>query len=128
MATVNYPLTNNDLYVSDFPKEILEYYILTQNKIDSNRLKNLKKEDLDDLSILVNQYHLVQYCDTIETVFPMDVLRCDYHYENIDGQRVIGNFYVPHFFFFFFKLAKEQSISDDIISELCALLDKLPTD
>lgn len=128
MATVNYPLTNNDLYVSDFPKEILEYYILTQNKIDSNRLKNLKKEDLDDLSILVNQYHLVQYCDTIETVFPMDVLRCDYHYENIDGQRVIGNFYVPHFFVKPFKLAKEQSISDDIISELCALLDKLPTE
>ncbi len=129
MATVNYPLANNDLYVSDIPKELLEFYILTKNNIDSHHLKNLEKEDkLDDLSILFNQYHLVQYCDSIDTVLPMDVIRCDFHYENIEGQRVIGNYYVPHFYVRPYKSKNELSFNDNCISEICTLLDQLPTE
>ena len=129
MATVNYPLANNDLYVSDIPKEILEYHILTKNNIDSHHLKILEKEDqLNDLSVLFNQYHLVQYCDSIDTVFPMDVYRCDFHYESMGGQRVIGNYYVPHFYVKPFKYGREQTFNDNSISELCVLLDQLPTE
>jgi len=127
MATVKYPLANNDLYVPDIPNEILEFYILTKNNIDCNRLKALEEEDkLVDLKILFNQYHLVQYCDSIDTVFPMDVFRCDFHYENIDGQRVVGNYYVPHFYIKPFMYGKEQSFSDKSVSDLCFFLGQLP--
>lgn len=129
MATEKYPLANNDLYVSEIPKEIIEYYILTKNNIDSHQLNSLKREDkLDDLVILSDQYHLVQYCDSIDTMLPMDVVRCDFHYENIEHQRVIGNYYVPHFYVNILNSQKELIVNDYCINGICNLLGQLPAE
>ena len=129
MPTVNYPLPNGDLYVSEIPQEIIEHFIITQNNIDSHKLNICERErKFDEPGILFNQYHLVQYCDSIDTILPMDIIRCDYHYESIEGQRVVGNFYVPHFHVKPFKSQKDLSFNHNCIKEICHLIDQLPTE
>lgn len=99
MAQIKYPLPNNELFVSDMLKELIENNILTRSKLDRSHLENLEKESRwDGYMILLDQYHLVQFCYEIETSLQMNIYRCDYIYVNNIGQKVIGNYYIPHFF------------------------------
>lgn len=107
---MKYPLPNNELFVSEMPKEISEYYILTKNEVDRLQLESIEKENKWDTDrILSDQYHLVQYCYEIETSLQMNIFRCDYRYVDDKGQKVIGNYYIPHFFLKHSKTNLENS-------------------
>ena len=107
---MKYPLPNNELFVSEMPKEISEYNILTKSEVDRLEVEKIEKESKwDAYRILSDQYHLVQYCFEIETSLQMNILRCDYRYVDDKGQKVIGNYYIPHFFLRHSKTNLENS-------------------
>lgn len=133
MEIVKYPLPNKEMFESKIPKEILEQYILTKRNINVSHLKSVEKEKKwEGYAILLNQYHLVQSCYQIDTPLSLEVVRCDYHYENTDNQMVIGNYLVPHFYLDSYNSKYDISHNiDDIetndgIKDICFLLEQLP--
>lgn len=133
MEIAKYPLPNKDMFESKVPKEILEQFILTKRNINVSHLESFEKEEKwEGYAILLNQYHLVRYCYQIETPLSLEVVRCDYHYENTENQMVIGNYLVPHFYIDSFNSKYDSSHNiDDIesnngVDDICTLLKQLP--